>query len=408
MGPAQAMGTFLRVWRSEWALLSRAQLATAVRGAAPKARGVTEDVVRRWEQGQPPATTEELEALLAAMRRHGLTQPEVKQFRTAVYAACLDRHYPGAFECEDFAERTDVDEAALPMYFVLGHRPWEGNIVQGVACLEALRASLRGHPRPGAPRSQQRRQEAALALLQEAFSSVHAKASRFRLGVDALSAARALVDERLNGRGTCWLTSHRLYADWLHCTGYLAWQQLGDAPTASVRELLELHRHGVAERDSGLQAHAIRNAVDLLPMTHQPDWAIAVRSLEHDQLAAAIDCGDTPTVGLAYWSQARAALELGVWADAERHLKGFDHWQASDNPLHRRWWEIFMANHAAARGDWAEAIEHCEKTIALSERMGAHYFAGCWRWLLQQWHDEQEKANRRKRKPGAPAQPATK
>ncbi len=124
MGPTRAMGTFLRVWRSEWLGISREQLAALVRGVSPKARGVTRAVVRSWEAGQPPAGTGELEALLQTMRRHRLSQPGFDQSRLAIYAACLDRRYPEEFECAEFAERPDVDEAALDLYWSLSSAPF--------------------------------------------------------------------------------------------------------------------------------------------------------------------------------------------------------------------------------------------------------------------------------------------
>ena len=112
MGPAQAMGTFLRTWRSEWAGLTRAQLAIALSAATGKGKTIKPGTIREWETGQPPKSTSELESLLQVMRRHGLTIPEVQQFRTAVFAACLDRHHPGLLGQEDLAHSPDVEAAA--------------------------------------------------------------------------------------------------------------------------------------------------------------------------------------------------------------------------------------------------------------------------------------------------------
>ena len=112
MNAAQAMGTFLRTWRAEWAGLSQTQLAMAVSARRPKAKPVTRDVVREWEQGQPPHSTAELEALLAVMQRHGITEWEADDFRQAVFAACSSRQYPELFPDESIAHREDVDELA--------------------------------------------------------------------------------------------------------------------------------------------------------------------------------------------------------------------------------------------------------------------------------------------------------
>jgi hypothetical protein len=112
MNPSRLMGTFLRTWRSEWARVSRAQLATSLSAHHQNHKRVTPFIIQEWEDGQPPKTTAELDALCAVMGRNGLVGPEVHQFRRAVFAACADRQYPELFETEGFAQRRDVDEAA--------------------------------------------------------------------------------------------------------------------------------------------------------------------------------------------------------------------------------------------------------------------------------------------------------
>jgi len=108
------MATFLRAWRSQRAGLSRAQLATALHAVSPKAKGVTRHIIREWEAGQPPATTEELEALLTVMRRHGLSEASVERFRQTVLAACLARRYRGLDQATDAGLPSDSTPEASP------------------------------------------------------------------------------------------------------------------------------------------------------------------------------------------------------------------------------------------------------------------------------------------------------
>jgi len=143
MNPARAMGTFLRTWRAEWAHLSRAQLAVAVAARGKPRKKVTPDIIREWEDGQPPASTAELDALLQVMREHGLTNPEVGQFQTAVFAACLDRHYPDLYEGESLADRPDIDEIAEAVF---REGQWPGrsgtSAVHLVAAIHELREAV--------------------------------------------------------------------------------------------------------------------------------------------------------------------------------------------------------------------------------------------------------------------------
>jgi hypothetical protein len=112
MKPAQAMGLFLATWRAEWARLSRTQLALLVSSELHKPNAVTVSVVRQWEAGQPPKSLAELEALCRVMGRRALSPPEVVQFRQAVYAACLDRHYEGLFSDRTLSPTAEVEELA--------------------------------------------------------------------------------------------------------------------------------------------------------------------------------------------------------------------------------------------------------------------------------------------------------
>jgi hypothetical protein len=182
MNPSQAMGTFLRVWREEWAGLSREQVAIAVSARAPRAK-VTRYVVRKWEEGQPPHNTAELEALLAVMQRHGITRWEAEDFRQVVLASCASRQYPELFPDESIAYRDDVDEAAR------GLGGAEGNVVQLVACLKEVDVAVRGGQRSGVDWRQGRRQQAALGYLGAAIAGVHRRQARPALSGSAAASA---------------------------------------------------------------------------------------------------------------------------------------------------------------------------------------------------------------------------
>ncbi len=147
--PAMAMGTFLRVWRSEWVGLSRAQLATAVQRHINGRKRVTSGVIRWWEAGQPPSSTEELEALCLVMRAHELSAPEVEQFRSIVFAACANRQYPELFEDDDFAHSPQVAQTAAEMMNAgTGLNADAGNRVPATARTEELRAALQEQAGP--------------------------------------------------------------------------------------------------------------------------------------------------------------------------------------------------------------------------------------------------------------------
>jgi hypothetical protein len=171
VNPAQAMGTFLRVWRQEWAGLSREQLAIAVSARAPRAR-VTRYVVRKWEEGQPPHSTAELDALLAVMQRHGITRWEADDFREVVLVACASRQYPELFPDESIAHREDVEQFAAS-------GGWAPHGVVGlVACLRELDEAVRGEQRPHVDCRQARKQKAALGYLGAAIAGVHRMQAR--------------------------------------------------------------------------------------------------------------------------------------------------------------------------------------------------------------------------------------
>lgn len=183
MNPARAMGTFLRVWRSEWASLSRAQLANALHGVSPKARGVTARVIRRWEEGQAPAELAELDGLCQVMCARGLTAAEVNQFRQTVFQACVDRQYPDLFDGDPIAERDDVNRVAATLWQQLWARAVpQIDLPRLVTALDGLQQAVgMGGPRS---RKQSRRQQEALCRLRPVLARMHGHGGRFRMAAD--------------------------------------------------------------------------------------------------------------------------------------------------------------------------------------------------------------------------------
>jgi hypothetical protein len=168
--PSAAMGTFLNIWRTSWAGLSRAQLAIAINKGLPKRRHISGWTIRRWEEGQPPSNTQELKALCDVMEQRALSWEERAQFQELVLAACGARQFPELFAQEGLAHRPDVDEIAELECRKLAAGRWgDSKAVHLVVVIHDVEACLFGpeasriHPR------QRRKQQVALSLLRGAL-----------------------------------------------------------------------------------------------------------------------------------------------------------------------------------------------------------------------------------------------
>jgi hypothetical protein len=168
MKPSLAMGLFLQTWRTDWAKLSREQVAGAVSRAGGKP--VKSGTVREWESGQPPARTEDLDGLLQVMRRHGIPELWATQFREAVFTACVDRHYDGLFPEENLAQRTDVADLAAALGDPQRDGPQGASMVALLAAHCELEAAVVGADGPPVSSQQRRRQVAALVHLKAGIS----------------------------------------------------------------------------------------------------------------------------------------------------------------------------------------------------------------------------------------------
>jgi len=140
--PSLEMGAFIRVWRRELAGLSREQLARAITLPGGPCRTVTAATVRHWEEGQPPQTSEELEALLTTMGRHGLSVGDLAEVKRSVFAALCDRQYPAMFERGSLSDRLDVDERVERLVAKDLAAPGSISIVRLLAAMDDLRETV--------------------------------------------------------------------------------------------------------------------------------------------------------------------------------------------------------------------------------------------------------------------------
>jgi len=360
MGPAQAMGTFLRTWRSEWAGLTRAQLAIALSAATGKGKTIKPGTIREWETGQPPKSTSELESLLQVMRRHGLTIPEVQQFRTAVFAACLDRHYPGLVDDGEFAYRADVDE-------VVGACCWAMDIVRLVGGVTELDGALRS-PRGHVSASQTRRQQAALVWLRVTLAERHERAVRLALAVPLYAANAECLNLSFSPRGLGpWLTP--LYQRLMQLfNGHAVLAYAG--PSSHDRAAVELRRVlRVAERargagDNPTWFQGLYGSLTQIGFLARPEMEAMFEEAEA-QLSWAEDMGVNPPPG-PLLCLISAAVQLGLSDKAERYLFELDRAKhlISEGTFQ---WLMAAAGVAAFRGGFAEAQTYAQGALAYVE-----------------------------------------
>ncbi|MGD9498241.1 MAG: helix-turn-helix domain-containing protein [Armatimonadota bacterium] len=350
MSPAQAFGTFVKYWRSQWAGLTQAQLAIAI-GAHCRGQRVTERVVRRWEEGQPPVDIEELDALLTVMRKHGLSEPEIGHVRRAIFAACLDRHYAGLFIAEEFAQLPDVDVLAEGSLGDWPQAPASRDPVELVAQLESLERAVGRDLEPAAPGSQRRRQQAALAFVRQTMAWYCGVTDRGALGVRALAANLPYLDACF-GSGE---VGGKLST--LETRRQLAHAQCGLSRSDEfVPEQLEVSRTAEARGDLALAAGSFADALNRA--------SAELRSTLYPQVERHL--GGPPCT----WDRVFAvAVKDGKWALAESilpHLEPLRH----SNQWALQWWHQQMGPFAFHRGDLSEAEEHFAAVLRLHEELG--------------------------------------
>jgi len=350
--PAAAMGLFLRTWRAEWVGMTRGQLALAL-SARPGVR-VPEGVVRAWESGQPPASTAEFDALLDVMAHHGLTRPEIDDFRRAILAAVCDRQYADLFPDEDFAWRDDVVDVAWATHQQAPH-PRERDVVNLVCCVQELQAAIEDGAGSRTGRDRVHEQQVALIWMRSALGSRIFDAGRPLQSAQLHDETARLLREFFGSR-----PPHPLSA-----SGPLAAaagsRMVGLRTADEVPRLLKLaHRAREAGDDVDyyvlLGAAANGAAFQGTPEMRRAIWPeldhwLRVAESFADWWPEAVVMTRDPLCG--------AAIRDGELADAERHL-------AEMQPP-REWflanWLMRMAEFAKARGNYDEAIEHYERLL---------------------------------------------
>lgn len=364
MGPARAMGTFLRTWRSEWARLSRAQLAVGLSALCGKRKTVTADIVREWEDGQPPKSTAELDAVTEVMRRHGLSAPELEQFRQAVFAVCAARQYPELFADDGLAHRADIEEVAYGIWQRHPQRPGAINIVSLVAAIGELDGALKVGLRPTYRGSPARKQAVALAYLRAALVKRHGLSNRFAQVIRATEANAQLLDSHFGPGGLgedrylCGLGQRLMSEE----------RAVGRRP-GSFGRLMELAREAAQRGREDAARHAIFSAMECLG--DEPDVTIDAVRVHWERtlgtpfsLAGAVD--DDP------WSRRhlfRACLHAGELETAEDHLLALDAWR-DDTQVRGCVWRMSAGELAMRAGRLDEAQNHLGKARRIAEEGG--------------------------------------
>jgi uncharacterized protein (DUF2267 family) len=367
MEPSSAMGTFLRVWRAEWAGLSRAQVAVALSAGAKMP--VATHVVRHWEQGQPPGSTRELEALLEVMQGHGLQPREAGQFRQAVFAACVDRQYPELFEGGDFAYRRDVDEAAHALF----EAHWTAggaNIVHLVGMAESVARVVLEGKRAGLAPGQSQRQFVALCYLRALIGDAHDYANRPEAAAAAWAQNHEILQRHFARGGLEWpLTPLYARVREAYSRSYPgngpSYPKAFGSPVWSVR-LLELADEAEAEGDTRLSVQAFFHALGGLDHYRHPGL--------HETLARASDyvgkaetAGDSDVVRQAHVELCTTHIRHGDLEQAEKHLAATEHMRTG-SALRQAMWYCNLGRLRLAQGDHSAAQEALELALRAARR----------------------------------------
>jgi len=365
MGPAQAMGAFLRTWRAEWAGLSRAQLALAVSRHCPKRRGITPAVIREWEAGQVPATTEELAALCTVMEQRGLSPWEVGKFRQAVFAACVGQHYPELSPDQGWARRADVDAAAAAAVEPLQHAaPGGWDIVGLVVAAQEVETALRAPEASGS--RHRRRQLAAVAYLWDTIVSAHYFAGRHPLAARMGAQTADLLEEHFGPEGL----GSRLRVSGARRTALLAGvaSRAGVGGAENARELVRLcvHDWEVGAHLDGMRA--LGAALFLSSAVSEAERAgmVAMAEAAVPRLADLVGPFLAGELQLSIVGQYR---NQGRWPAAERILAAVE--PTRDAAPLRRWdWRYEAGLVALGLGHRGEAHTWLNKALQVAQEIG--------------------------------------
>jgi hypothetical protein len=392
MGPTETMGLFLRTWRKEWAGLSRAHLALAVSAQCECQNGkrIASAVVRKWERGQPPETTEELAALTLVMRRHGLQASEVEHFRQAVFAACVARQYPSLLEQDDLVYREDLAEVAQALFARHWETPGSANLVQLTAAAVQLERAVRGALYPAAGRQRTRRQQLALCHLWALLADAHAYAGRLEQAADTLAGNAHALEAWFGPRGLGGpLTPLAQRTGEAYLRSLMPWPRRkfrpGPASAAWALRLLALSEEATSQGEDRTGRRALFYALDALSdHEHERPAYEMCRARSLDAVVRAEDAGDRDLAETGRLLLFNTSRRDGALEQAEGHLAGFAH-MATAGPVKQVVWHECLAVFASARGDTNEARSEAERALAVARQAGglADFEAGL-RHMLQQ------------------------
>lgn len=376
MKPSQTMGLYLTTWRTEWAGLSRAQLALLVSSQLHRPGRVTAPIVRQWEAGQPPKDLEELDALCQVMRQHRLLGVEVGHFRDAVFAACLDRHYKGLFTEDRLSPRAEVEE-------LLDTR---GNPVEMLSRLHTLTCYVQEPPLKPCPRPLLRRWQEARCRLLSGLAFWHRRAGRTHMAIARVRECGRILRSVFGPQGL----------------------DYGGSP--AQMQLVELHHRIFGLNEPGAAELMLTLAYDLRDQGHRLHYANALcialqalsnaqppRLLYHQlrpQVEAALEIiqdSDPLWQGDSHYALCTALISHGELKLAETHLPFVEHIRPAAAAVYP--WTRGQLAYAA--GQYEEAQRHFAQAHALSLKREGDWVTGTSQQALEQCERAQHESRHR-------------
>jgi hypothetical protein len=299
------------------------------------------------------------------MGRHSLSQPEVEQFRRAVFQACVDRRYPELFDEEGLADRADVDDFVQAALARERLEPGAHSLVALTAGIEELSRAIARDAQRAAGGRVARGRQAALVRLLTAAADRHSYSGRWwsasrQAGRAADTVATSFGSGGLGGpltelalRGSEAIEGH-------HAAGH-------DPPSAAhgdqrplwAKRMLSLYHEGWerGERRRAVicLARAASAGTGCLPLSETGEW---IRECER-RYAWAEGCEEVD-LELFY-----AYLNTGMFDKAQRSLELLQRW------ANRDWfvgcsWALCAAEWSIATGDLQGAQSELGRVIAVA------------------------------------------
>ena len=366
MEPSRAMGTFLRVWRTEWAGLTQAQLAIAVGARCGGRYQIRKYTVAEWERGQPPHSAAELEALLAVRQARRGTVGEADDFRQAVFAACSSRHYPELFPDVNLAYEADVDTLAFALHQREEAAPGATSMVSLVALQQQLEQGVVGGAGLAERGARARQQQTALAWVRSIIGRRHWREAARPAQASALFARNCeLLTVCFGPRGLPPDLSVLGQQSCQFYTGRQAVRGRAREVRAQSSALFRVYQEAWETRDYPAAMHALYVAVY--------PCGLPAEEATHLYLEGVRRVEEEPDVGMPvvhrHAALFSAAVALGLSEPAERHLGAMD-WLRLGGPWEQLYWHTLTGEWACRRGDHAAAQSHYERVLGLARGLG--------------------------------------